>query len=495
VAVIKSIRTDPRWVELVKRYRHNWTLAPVELFGFKPKVQQLELLSATQKVGCRVSVSSGHGTGKSSQIAIVVIIYMLVYPEARVILVANKLDQVKIAVMKNIKIYWLELIKFHPWIEGYFVLTGQTFYERASKGIWELSPKACKVGNEEALAGEHAKHMLWIVDEASGLSDKAFGVITGSLTEDDNRLVLLSQPTRDSGFFWQTHNDPSIMKDWVSLVFNAEDSPLVTMKFLMEKFRQYGNDRDSPEYMIKVRGLFPKDYKGYLLTAEDMLKATRARPKLLKSSCGWVITCDVGNGRDSSVVNINRVSGDGDERRSINHEVIEFTGSMDPVDFGREIISIVRSGLYPNVSIGIDADGAGGSTCKIVEEAGIAVTRIHWGDPCFSKEEKRRFYNKRAMATVYAKDAIRSGRMRIDKHIKTRLQGSRIPYKIDDMGRYLIEQKKVMREKMNLPSPDRFDTYCFVFLMDVTPANAEVEEYTMEDREAAGGWTKEVTRA
>jgi hypothetical protein len=494
-AVVKSIRTDPRWVELVVKFRYNWVMAPIHLMGFEPVPHQLELLSAAQKTGCRVSVSSGHGTGKSSQIAIVVLIFMLMFPESRVILVANKLDQVKIAVLKNIKIYWRQMIKFHPWIEEYFVLTDTTFYERASKGIWELSPKAYKIGNEEALAGEHAKHMLWIIDEASGISDKAFGVITGSLTEANNRLVLLSQPTRDNGFFWQTHNDPSIMRDWMSLIFNSEDSPLVTDSFVMEKFRQYGNDRNSPEYMIKVRGLFPKDFKGYLLTSDDMLKATRAKPRLSKHEWGWVFTCDVGNGRDSSVININRVSGHGLDRRSVNVEVIEYSGSIDPVNFGREIVALVKTGNYPNVSVCIDADGVGSSTCQIVEEAGITVTRIRWGQPCFSDEDKLRFINKRAMAAVYTKDAIRSGRMRIDTNRKTRLQGARIPYLIDDKGRFVIEKKSVMREKLNIPSPDRFDTYCFIQLADVTPANAEVDIHTMEEREAHGGWAKEITQA
>lgn len=491
---IKSIRTDKRWVELVKQFRHNWLLAPLYLFLFKPTLHQLQLLFAAEKEGCRVTVSSGHGTGKSSQIAIVVLIYMIVYPEARVILVANKLDQVKIAVLKNIKIYWRELIKIHPWFEEYYTLTDETFYENGSKGIWELSPKACKAGNEEALAGEHAKHMLWIVDEASGLSDKAFSVITGALTEDDNRLILLSQPTKGNGFFWRTHNDPAIMRDWVQLVFNSEESRLVTNKFILEKFRQYGNDRNSPEYMIKVRGLFPKDYKGYLLTPDDMLRATRARPKLSKSEWGWVFTCDVGNGRDSSVININRVSGDGYERRSVNNQVIEYEGSIDPVNFGREIIALVKTGLYPNVTVAIDADGVGGSTCQIVEEAGITVQRIRWGLPCFSDQDVKRFVNKRAMATIMTQHAIRSGRMLIDRSQKTNLQGSKIPFLIDDKGRFIIEKKKVMKDKYGIPSPDRFDTYCFIALVDVTPANSIVDAHTMVEREASGGWAKEITQ-
>ena len=52
-----------------------------------------------------------------------------------------------------------------------------TFYENASKGSWEVIAKGFRLGNEEALAGEHAEHLLYIIDEASGVSDKAFGII------------------------------------------------------------------------------------------------------------------------------------------------------------------------------------------------------------------------------------------------------------------------------------------------------------------------------
>ncbi|HGV5226829.1 TPA: terminase, partial [Escherichia coli] len=74
------------------------------------------------------------------------------------------------------------------------------------KGVWTILIKSCRPGNEEALAGEHADHLLYIIDEASGVSDKAFSVITGALTGKDNRILLLSQPTRPSGYFYDSHH-------------------------------------------------------------------------------------------------------------------------------------------------------------------------------------------------------------------------------------------------------------------------------------------------
>ncbi|MDA5364264.1 hypothetical protein PIA90_27515, partial [Escherichia coli] len=52
----------------------------------------------------------------------------------------------------------------------------------------------------------------YIIDEASGVSDRAFGIITGALTGQDNRILLLSQPTRPSGYSTiLTINWPSVL--------------------------------------------------------------------------------------------------------------------------------------------------------------------------------------------------------------------------------------------------------------------------------------------
>lgn len=484
---VKSIRSDPRWIALVEKYRYNWIDAPVALFGVEPTFQQLELLRAAQVEGCRVTTTSGHGVGKSSITAIIALMYMLFFSGARVVLIANKLDQVKIAVFKNIRVYFKTLVRRLPWIEQYFVLTDTTFYQIENKGVWELSAKAYRIGHEESLSGEHSARYLVIVDEASGLSDAAFSFISSGLTERDNRLILLSQPTRSSGFFWRTHNDPAIMRDWTRIKFNSEQSPLVTDQFILMKFREYGMNRNNPEYMIKIRGEFSKNLSGFLLSSDDCIKATQAKPKL-DYDWGWAFCCDVGNTRDSSIINICRVSGYGTTRRVVTHKVIEYEGTIDPVNFGRMIVNEYRSYNYVNAVVLIDCDGIGVSSAVVVEEEGIAVQRVRWGFPCFSDEEKKRFQDIRAMCTVAAKDAVTSGRMRIDMNAKTREQASKIPYLIDHRGRFVIVSKKDMKNKFSLSSPDRWDTYCFMMLADITPANILIDSSTIKEREDAGNW-------
>lgn len=175
----RSCVTDPRWRELVALYRYDWIAAADVLFGKTPTWQQDLIIESVQEQGSKTSVSSGHGTGKSDMTSIMIMLFIIMYPGARAIIVANKIQQVMTGIFKYIKINWATATSRFPWLADYFVLTETAFYEVTGKGVWTVVPKGFRLGSEEALAGEHADHLLYIIDEASGVSDRAFGIITG----------------------------------------------------------------------------------------------------------------------------------------------------------------------------------------------------------------------------------------------------------------------------------------------------------------------------
>lgn len=476
---IRSVTTDPRWRDMVIRYRYDWATAVVELFGIIPSWQQELILQSVQEYRSKTTVTSGHGTGKSSLTGMMLLIYMLMFPDARVIIVANKIGQVKTGVFKYVKTYWLELIKRHPWLQNHFVLTDTMFYEKSRKGIWQVICKGFRPGNEESLAGEHADNILLILDEASGISDKAISIMMGALTQGDNRMLMMSQPTRPSGYFYDSHHRFALAPGnkyglWNAIVLNSEESPLVTIDFIREKLVEYGG-RDSLEYMVKVLGCFPRNISGYLLGRDECDRAAR-RKVYLEKGWGWVATADVGNGRDKSILNICRVSGHGDARRVVSFKLVEMPGTMDPISFGDFIANECTQERYPGITIAVDGDGVGSATLKQLERRSVNAVNIRWGQPPFSKKMRERFKNQRAWANIMAADAIRSGRMRIDASQHTAEQGSKIPYYMDEMGRIMMVPKPQMRQKLNIKSPDRWDTYCFIFLIGYRPAEAEIDE-------------------
>ncbi|MCX4030412.1 terminase [Spartinivicinus marinus] len=490
----KTALSSPEYPAYVARYRHDWERLALDVCGMHLTHQQCPLAFSIQQEGCRVSVSSGHGTGKSSLLAMLIIAFMTTYPKARVVITANKVEQVKIGIFKYLADYWQKAVNRFPWLDEVFTLTAEQFYAVGFQKSWSVGIKGYRLGNEEALAGEHADHLLYIVDEASGLSDKAFDYITGALTQTDNRLVLLSQPTRITGYFYESHH--SLAKTspddhgFTAFQLNSEESPLVTQSYIVEKVKQYGG-RQSPEYCIRVLGAFTKQAEGMLIGRDDVDRGFINEVEH-RSEWGYIAIADIagGEGRDSSVLNILKVSGFDDERVAESVKLLEMNTGVDGVEFAEIVEKETQS--YPNITIGVDADGYGLITAQTLEKRGIDVIRIHWGTPVHSKTQKIRFRSKRDFASVMVKEALRDNRLRLNDHYsvkqKTLNQFVKIPYKFNEVGQWRIESKEKMRAE-GIKSPDIFDTYAMAWLVDYIPAGMELDHTNSSDELLA--WAKQ----
>jgi len=485
----------PQYLKFVRRFRFDWLKAWLYLVPpkFHPSAQQMIMLNEVSQTGSRVSISSGHGTGKSFSSAMIVLIFMLCYPNSQIYLVANSVDQVRAAVWKNIRIVISEVKKRHPWLAHHIILTETELFIRGHKGVWNCRIKSCKQGQEEALAGEHNAHFIYIVDEASGVSDKAFNVMTGAMTEDDNRMLLLSQPTRLSGVFYKSQTTytkrAGDSTGFTPLVFNSELSRFVTKQFLLEKAREFGG-RDSEEYRIRVLGLFPDQVAGDLLSIQECTKAQRANPQLA-NDWGYVALVDIGDGRDKSVILIAKISGDDFNRRLVPVKLTEYPVSIKSNAMAKIIYSECYSDIYPNITVAVDANGVGSTVAqRLEEEFKVDVIAMKWGDSCHNTSDKKRFNHKRTQGHFRFKYAIQQGRCRLDASDKTKEQASKLPYTLSDKGVYAMMPKPEMKKK-GISSPDRSDTYCMAMLVPYVPASVEVPESSKRALEEAESWLNE----
>ncbi|HHH7838888.1 TPA: terminase [Escherichia coli] len=127
----------------------------------------------------------------------------------------------------------------------------------------------------------------------------------------------------------------------------------------------------------------------------------------------------------------------------------------------------------------LDGDGLGKATADLMYEYyGITVQRIRWGKKMHSREDKSLYFDKRAYANVQAAEAVKSGRMRLDKGNETIEEASKIPVGINSAGQWKVMSKEDMKKKLNLHSPDHWDTYCFAMLADYVPQD---EVLSVED--------------
>lgn len=473
----KSILNDQRWLKLAVRYRNNRIRFAVEIMGYKPTWQQRKILNAMDREGAKVSVSSGHGTGKSFIAGVICMHLMLCHVKPEGILTANNVEQVRRIIFKYLTEAWADICRRIPWIRRYFTITSELFYCNEYKKSWYVAGKTVPKQKPEGIAGAHNKNLLYIVDEASSAEDDVLSIIKGALSEDNNKLLLFSQPTRNSGEFYDSHHgmkklDPDNPNDpgyYEAITLNSEESPLVSIKALRDYVKGYGGC-DTPEYQIKVKGQFSDQLEGFLISRRivDIAKLSKVE---LNSQFGYIIVADIGGGveRDSSVIGVFKVSGyDTMQDRAVEPIYVkEMPKTMSAKDVGKEVYQIAQD--YHNVIAAIDSVGIGLTAAQEAEELGVNVQRITWGVPPHSESQKKRFLNQRALAYVALRDAIMTNRIRIDSSSRATDEISRIPYKLDERGRYQMRSKEEMR-KMGIPSPDWADVYAMAMIADFIPS-------------------------
>mgnify|MGYP001806216166 CR=1 FL=1 len=469
---LNSITNDPRYQLFIERYALDCLRFAVEVVGLEPTKQQINLFNAVSKTGARVSVSSGHGTGKTTCFGVIGLWHLLCYVKSNCIVTGPRIETVRSGVWKEFAAHYSSIQNGdYAWLCDYMIIEHEKVYISGYKLSWWIVGKTAPKGRPENIAGAHNKWLLWLCDESSGIPDENFGVITGSLTDERNRMVLASQPTRPGGFFYETHHKLAAHNggSWTAFVFNSEHSHLVSSRFLKDKLDEYGG-RESAEFQIKVLGEFPESRDDYLL-GRGAAEACINRSVIDDSGpYGLLLACDVGAGeyRDKSVAIIAKVTGDGDfgaDARRVQIIAVPInTNTRHLQDFTGEVFRVASE--LENVTVLVDAGGMGVAVCQGLESMCVEVQRVKWGQPCFRTRNKERFFNLRAQAMVHASRAAKEGRLGIidGSHRRDLLdQMSRVPFYFDEKARYVIERKDEMR-KAGLPSPDLWDAISFCFL-------------------------------
>ena len=92
----------------------------------------------------------------------------------------------------------------------------------------------------DALQGFHAEHMLYIIDEASGVDDTIFEPVLGALSTPGARLLMCGNPTRLSGFFYDSHT--KLRDKYYTLHVDGRKSSRVSAEFVQTIIDMYGID-------------------------------------------------------------------------------------------------------------------------------------------------------------------------------------------------------------------------------------------------------------
>ncbi len=214
----------------------------------------------------RISIVSGHGIGKSMILSVLILWFLWVHPMCQIACTSPSKEQMYDVLWKEIK-KWIDRMpkgmqQFYIW---------ETSHVRMSEAAatWFARAKTSSKENTEALAGVHADHVMMAVDEASGVEEPIFETMEGALTSGNILVILISNGTRNIGYFYDTHHRDSLR--WQNYSFDATDSPRVSPQSVLDWKDKYGED--SVQYAVRVLGKFPDegvlDDKGYVQLFND----------------------------------------------------------------------------------------------------------------------------------------------------------------------------------------------------------------------------------
>lgn len=152
-------------------------------------------------------------------------------------------------------ILWPEISK---WLKR-SPLLDELFEWQKTKVVLRSAPERCfatarTAAKPENLAGFHEDHLLFVLDEASGIDDSIFEVVGGALTGGDNKLVMCGNPTKNSGFFKRAFFEDR--EFYHTMKISSKNSDRVSSTYCQRLIKQYGEDSDVVR--VRVLGEFPK---------------------------------------------------------------------------------------------------------------------------------------------------------------------------------------------------------------------------------------------
>lgn len=399
----------------------------------------------------RSAVASGHGVGKSAEVAWINYWLMSTSPDCRGSITAMTGAQLDTRT-------WPELAKWHNLAinKHWFTWTASSFYFAAypeeQRKNYMLNALTTSVENTEAFAGLQNRHSVVIIafDEASGIEGKIWEVIEGAMMASDEAFFFAyGNPTRTDGEFRKCFTEYA---DLYYLVHVDSREVRHTNKVaIAQTIAKYGIDDDRVK--VRVLGQFPDHSLNGFIPTSAIFEAQR-REGVYDSGAPIIMGVDVARfGDDKTIIRVRQ----GRDARSIRR--VEILAS-DAVVVAHEVA--MEANKWDPDAIVIESVGPGGGVIDILRARGYRVHEIH---PNAKADDKKRYANIRAeMWTRFRSWLIEHGCIDDSRELERDLQ--EIQYTIADRtNRMLMEAKQSMKDR-GLPSPDDGDSLALTFTIN-----------------------------
>lgn len=439
-----------------------------DIIRAKPDGNQKDILNSVARYPM-TSVRSGHGIGKSAVESWLAIWFLTTRPYPKIPCTAPTQHQLW-------DILWAEIAKWlrnNPALANDLIWTKEKVYMKGHPEEWFAVGRTAS--KPDALQGFHADHVLYIIDEASGVKDEIFEPILGALSTEGSKLVMCGNPTKITGFFYDSHHKNR--EQFNAMHIDGRSSSRVDHEFVNTIIDMFGEDSDV--FRVRVAGDFPRALPDSFIPMEWAERASEAKAPQIECVTRVDIGIDVARyGDDSSVI-----SPILDRRVQEEPEVYHHNDTMQLT--GMAVVCIkkhARAHPWAEIHVKIDCDGLGVGVFdrlmelkeQIIEEIerereslyddsppppfSLNIVECHFGGEggTVNDADPVEYQTSTGLMWGTVREALRTKSLKLWPDDKQISQLSNRRYVVNSAGKIELEKKEAMK-KRGLSSPDMGD--------------------------------------
>jgi hypothetical protein len=436
------------FIDFIKLYRTDPVLFVKEVLGVEPDEWQKDFLNAVASGERKISIRSGHGVGKSTTASWAMLWFLLTRYPVKVVVTAPTSAQLYDALFAELKRWVKEL---PPTIQDLLDVKQERIELKASSTEAFISARTSRAEQPEALQGVHSENVMLVADEASGVPEAVFEAAAGSMSGHNALTILLGNPVRSSGFFFETHN--RLKDEWWTKRVSCEDSARVSQEYIDDMKSRYGEESNA--YRIRVLGEFPRSDDDTIIPME-LLESAKHRDTRAYEDAPIIWGLDVARfGSDSSVLC---------KRQSNVVHTLERWRNLDLMQLTGAVVAQYEACDHKSkpAEILVDSIGLGAGVVDRLIELKLPARGINVSE---SPAMGGTYLNLRAELWHKAKAWLEKRDCKIPNNEDLIGELATVRYTFTSNGKIKIESKDDIR-KRGLKSPDMADAFVLTFASD-----------------------------
>jgi hypothetical protein len=437
------------FVTFLLTYRNDPVSFVVDVLGVEPDEWQKDFLRAVASGHRRISIRSGHGVGKSTGASWAMLWYLLTRYPVKIVVTAPTSSQLYDALFAEVK-RWVKALP--PALAELLEAKQERIELRSSPTEAFISARTSRAEQPEALQGIHSDNVMLIADEASGVPEQVFEAAAGSMSGHAATTILLGNPVRSSGFFYDTHH--RLASEWWTRRVSCADSPRVSPAYLAEMQSRYGEESNA--YRVRVLGEFPRSDDDTIIPME-LLEAAIHRDVARSDVAQTVWGLDVARfGSDSSAL-CKRAG------NAVLEPVRRWRG-LDLMQLTGAVVAEYEALTHEErpVEILVDSIGLGAGVVDRLRELNLPARGINVSE---SPAMGGTYRNLRAELWYKAKAWFEKRDCKLPKDEQLVSELATVRYKFSSNGKTQVEGKDEIRRR-GLASPDLADAFVLTFASD-----------------------------